>query len=432
MSVDPTPLVERAIPRAVRQIGGALAARGKRTWAVGGSIRDLVRSAIRGTPVPRGGDWDLATDATPEEVIATFRKVIPTGLKHGTVTVLIERERFEVTTLRGEKGYSDGRHPDEVFFTSDLELDLARRDFTVNAIAFDLATNRLEDPFDGRGDLERGLIRAVGDPATRFGEDGLRVLRAARFAATLEMRVEEATERAMGESLDSYRKVSFERVKDEWWKALRAREPSRFLRLARSSGLLSASFPELFPASGDEFRTLLELADATSPDPLRRLALVFSLGLPESERAETARLLLERLRTSHLERDRVLLFLDAERLPESLDEPDLRRYLARLGRDEAESALSFLTARYPTELPELGGTHAFLTVARRQLSGGGALSLGELAVRGNDLVQAGIPPGKAIGETLAHLLDAVLVDPANNERQRLLALATAFGRARGG
>jgi tRNA nucleotidyltransferase (CCA-adding enzyme) len=223
---------------------------------VGGSVRDHIRAGLRGTPAPKSGDWDLATDATPEEVTATFKKVIPTGIKHGTVTVLLDGGSFEVTTLRGERGHSDGRRPDEVFFIDDITLDLARRDFTVNAIAFDLRTGKIVDPYGGLDDLRAGLLRAVGAPIERFNEDGLRVLRAARFAATLEMKIEEETLAAIPETLGSFRLVSAERIRDEVMKALKAREPSRFLLIARETGLLNIIFEGLFesqhPAQFDE------------------------------------------------------------------------------------------------------------------------------------------------------------------------------------
>ena len=156
-----------------------------------------------------------------------FRRVIPTGLKHGTVTVLLDSGPYEVTTLRGETTYTDGRRPDAVYFVDDIKDDLARRDFTINAIAYDVLADRLIDPFDGLRDLEQMLLRAVGDPAARFAEDGLRVLRAARFVATLEVELDPETERAIEPSLASYRKVSAERIRDEWLKSMQARAPSR-------------------------------------------------------------------------------------------------------------------------------------------------------------------------------------------------------------
>src|SRR5690606_37332829 len=157
---------------------------------------------------------------------------------HGTVTVIVRRDAYEVTTLRGEGVYTDGRRPDEVYFVSDIEQDLARRDFTVNAIAYDPLSDRLIDPFGGLRDLRAGLLRAVGDPVARFREDGLRVLRAARFVATLEMELESATAAAVSQALDVFRKVSRERVHDEWCKTMLARRPSLAFEVMRRTGIL--------------------------------------------------------------------------------------------------------------------------------------------------------------------------------------------------
>ena len=194
-----------AIPEPVLEVCRALEARGHRAWVVGGCIRDL----LRGHPV---SDWDLATSALPEEVQRTFARTIPTGIEHGTVTVLHRDEAYEVTTLRGEGAYSDGRRPDQVELGVDIDEDLARRDFTVNAIAYDPLTQETVDPWGGIADLEAGLLRAVGDPRERFGEDGLRVLRAARFAATLGFDLHGDTHAAIPGSLGTFRKVSPERT----------------------------------------------------------------------------------------------------------------------------------------------------------------------------------------------------------------------------
>src|SRR5687768_9284222 len=160
-------------------------------------------------------DWDVATSALPDQVQALFRKTIPTGIQHGTVTVRLQGESIEVTTFRGEGAYTDGRRPDSVSFGVPLDEDLARRDFVINAMAFDPVAGRLHDPFGGRADLEAGRLRAVGDPAERFREDGLRVMRAVRFVATLELALDPATESAIPAGLPSLAKVSQERVREE-------------------------------------------------------------------------------------------------------------------------------------------------------------------------------------------------------------------------
>jgi tRNA nucleotidyltransferase (CCA-adding enzyme) len=202
MLADVATLLPR-IPADVLGVCKRLRERGHRGWVVGGCVRDL----LRGAPAK---DWDIATDARPEEVVASFRRVIPTGIQHGTVTVMVQGTGYEVTTLRGEGAYTDGRRPDSVEFVDDITKDLARRDFTFNAMAIDPIDGRLVDPFDGAKDLEASVVRAVGEAEERFAEDGLRVLRAARFAATLRCSIDGATKRAMASdrALSTFKKVS--------------------------------------------------------------------------------------------------------------------------------------------------------------------------------------------------------------------------------
>src|SRR3954471_20366778 len=200
MSHDIQPLIAK-VPEDVLGICRRLREKGRRGWIVGGCVRDLLRGG-------QAKDWDVATDARPEEVVAFFRKVIPTGIQHGTVTVVLRGVHYEVTTLRGEGAYSDGRRPDKVEFVDDITADLARRDFTFNAMAIDPIDGHLIDPFGGKADLDAKVLRAVGDASERFFEDGLRVLRAARFAATLECTIAPETEQAMGatRSLETLRR----------------------------------------------------------------------------------------------------------------------------------------------------------------------------------------------------------------------------------
>lgn len=233
------PAVRRdQIPDPVMEIVRTLRAAGHRAWVVGGCLRDL----LMGRPI---SDWDVATSALPGEVSRVFKKVIPTGIEHGTVTVLLRGVPYELTTLRGEGAYSDGRRPDEVFFVKDIDEDLARRDFTVNAIAYDPIDDRTIDPFGGLRDMEARVLRAVGDPKERFDEDGLRVLRGARFVATLEFELHEETEKAITASLRTYAKVSKERVRDEWLKTMRAKRSSRAFDVMRRTGILALTCPDL-------------------------------------------------------------------------------------------------------------------------------------------------------------------------------------------
>ncbi|HEV8547940.1 MAG TPA: hypothetical protein VGQ57_02910, partial [Polyangiaceae bacterium] len=239
-----------SIPDPVRNLSARLAEGGFRAWAVGGCIRDELLAAERDEPTRHRNDWDIATSARPEDVMRLFRRVIPTGMKHGTVTVLLDGDSYEVTTLRGETTYTDGRRPDAVYFVDDIKDDLARRDFTINAIAYDVLADRLIDPFDGIADLKQRVLRAVGTPSERFAEDGLRVLRAARFVATLEVELDPATRQAIEPSLASYRKVSAERIRDEWLKTMKARAPSRAFEVMQKHGLLAITAPELVESVG--------------------------------------------------------------------------------------------------------------------------------------------------------------------------------------
>src|SRR6185312_1925266 len=283
------------VPDDVVELCQKLRDAGFEAWLVGGAVRDL----LRGRPAK---DFDVATSAQPAEVTRVFgrKRTIPTGEKHGTVTVLTERagqkEHVEVTTYRGEGAYSDGRRPDDVVFVRTLEEDLKRRDFTMNAIAYDPLAAELADPYGGQRDLEARLIRAVGDPLERFAEDGLRAMRAVRFAAQHEFAIDPATERAIPETIDVFKKVSAERVRDELVKILSSRVPSVGLELMRTTGLLAATIPELLEGVGmhqnkhhkhDVWHHTLAAVDATelSGDPpwlVRFAALLHDVAKPRT------------------------------------------------------------------------------------------------------------------------------------------------------
>ncbi len=447
MSVN-TGHLARAIPDAVRTIGSVLREAGFRSWVVGGSVRDhlLVEVFPEREARPKN-DWDIATDARPEQVQKLFRRVIPTGIQHGTVTVVLSKQNFEVTTLRGETTYSDGRHPDEVYFVSDLNEDLARRDFTVNAIAYDVLADRLFDPFGGIPDLEQLCLRAVGNALERFGEDGLRVLRCARFAATLQMQIAPETQAAMRPSLASYRKVSAERIRDEWLKALKAKKPSRAFEVMRDEGLLEVTAPELFALSElrvegldvDVLTHSLLTVDALAPDPELRLAGLFhALGVTESgeprpvESSQKARDLGTRLRLSNAERERVAALVRHQTLPDVVPEGGaLRRYLRDVTPELLPDVLRLLrahaTAGQSETTDELALLDALEARCKDEMARVPPLSLKELAIGGRDLIaEAGITAGPEVGRTLSALLEVVLDDPAENTRDGLLARARAL------
>jgi tRNA nucleotidyltransferase (CCA-adding enzyme) len=439
-----------AVPRDVLDLCDRLRSHGKRAWIVGGCVRDLLlgRSA---------NDWDVATDARPKELMSIFPRAIPTGIEHGTVTIRQGKHQHEVTTLRGEGTYSDGRRPDWVEFVDDITADLARRDFTVNAIAVDPLDGRLIDPFDGRGDLARRVLRAVGDPKQRFAEDGLRVLRAARFVATLDLTLDPATEAAVRPTLDTYRKVAQERVRDEWLKTMKARMPSSAFEVMRRTGILEVTCPELLDGVGmeqnkwhsyDVWRHVLECLDACAADPVLRVAaLLHDVGKPSTRAwsdqtqdytfydhdrvgAEIAESIVARLRFSNDERARIVSLVRNHvfHYSDTWTDAAVRRWIRRVGPDRVEDlwVLNDADVRakgrdFRPDLEALAGLKAHVA---RVMAEGAVLSTRDLKVNGHDLMrELGIAPGRMIGELLDALLEAVTVDPSTNERDALLVRA---------
>jgi tRNA nucleotidyltransferase (CCA-adding enzyme) len=438
------------LPRAVLEVCERLGSAGYRAWVVGGSVRDsLLDQIFAGAPAEtwRAKDWDLATDATPEQVQPLFRRVIPTGIDHGTVTVLLHGQELELTTLRAERDYRDGRRPEHVDFVRSIEEDLARRDFTVNAIAFEPNTETLVDPFDGVSDLRARRLRAVGEAARRFAEDGLRVLRAARLVATLEFELDPDTARAIAPSLDTYRRVSAERIRDEWNKALLAREPSRAFRVMHEHGMLAITAPELeglaprAPADtegGPQGALVLALSrmDRCAREvELRLAALLRDVHAEPGRSAEMADALLVRLRYSNAER-KLIGHLIRNPLPprhELATEASVRRWLRCIGPELHPAACQLERAR----LLALGAADAELQAveeieqrAAAELAKNPPLSLSALAIDGKRLMSdAGLRPGRQIGVILEALLERVLDDPGENEPERLLAHAKALAAA---
>lgn len=447
-----------AIPAEVKHLCATLQTHGKRGWIVGGCVRDL----LLGKAV---ADWDVATDALPNEVVKFFPKVIPTGIQHGTVTVLLRGKHYEVTTLRGEGAYTDGRRPDSVDFVDDIDADLARRDFTVNAIALDPQTGTVIDPWGGRKDLQARVLRAVGKPLERFNEDGLRVLRAARFVATLEMNLEPETEAAISGALATYRKVSQERVRDEWVKAMKAARPSRAFDVMRRTGILGVSCPELLEGVDceqnkwhqfDVWGHAMACLDACTGDPILRVAaLLHDVGKPRSrafsdktkdwtfydhERigAEMADPICERLRFSNDERARIVSLVRNHLFHYQSEWTDatVRRWLRRVGVDRVEDLYLLNEADVRGKGRDFDADLSALEMLKahvaKVLAAGAALSTKDLRVNGHDLMkELGLAPGRALGDILGLLLEDVIADPAKNEREALLARAREIAAERG-
>ncbi len=459
MQLDTTKL-RQAVPPPVLALCRRLREGGHRSWVVGGCVRDLLL-AHEGTQVRN--DWDIATDALPEQVQKLFRKVIPTGIQHGTVTVLLERVGYEVTTLRGETTYSDGRRPDEVYFVEDIAADLERRDFTVNAIAYDVLEDRLIDPFDGIGDLKRRSLRAVGDAAKRFDEDGLRILRAARFVATLQFELEDETRRAIRPSLDTYRKVSPERIRDEWLKAMGADRPSRAFEIMREHGMLEVTAPELLESVGceqnryhayDVWGHAMSCLDHCAPNPILRMAgLLHDVGKPRSrafsektqdytfyehERigAEMSEPMLARLRFSNDERTHITSLVRHHLIcyDESWSDAAVRRWIRRVTPELLEDLYSLNRAdvlgKGKDASADLDRLKSLQERVARALAEGSAVKVSDLAIGGRELLaDLGMKPGPKIGVILRALLEEVTDDPTRNNPETLLQRAKELAAA---
>ncbi|MFT3921762.1 MAG: CCA tRNA nucleotidyltransferase [Myxococcales bacterium] len=416
------------IPNAVSELCRELEKRGHKAWIVGGCLRDL----LRGRPA---ADWDLATSARPEQVQATFPRVFPTGIQHGTVTVRHRGQNYEVTTLRGEGAYSDGRRPDSVEFVESIEADLARRDFTINAMAYDPVTDSLADPFGGLVDLRAGTIRAVGRAEERFSEDGLRVLRAARFAASLEFELAPDTESAIRPTLETFRKVSPERVREEWLKAFKAQAPSRAFAIMERTGILAITFPALAALPAASWGWALHALDAAPPEPMMRLAALLA---PLWERRELVSEWLLAYRFSNQERERVLrmlsfAFMDTDHLSDA----DVRRLARSIGRE----ALHEVTALHGVVTAARDGEHSGSAAAagrlqerlRTLITDETPLLAKELALGGRDLMQGlGLAPGPQIGRIIEHLMELVLEDPSANTKACLLERARSYAAQQAG
>ncbi len=452
----PTTVLQRAVPDDVRDICRHLRDAGFEGWVVGGRVRDCIMARLSsGHRLEQEGDWDIATNARPEQVQRLFRRVIPTGIEHGTVTVLVNKVGYEVTTFRAEADYRDGRRPGAVAFLDDVTADLARRDFTVNAIAYDPLTDRIVDPFGGIDDIRAELLRAVGKPSERFAEDGLRVLRAARFAATLHFAIEPATEAAIEPSLDSYRKVSAERIRDEWFKAMKATAPSRAFEVMRAHGMLAITAPELMEAVGceqnrhhvyDVWGHTMACMDACPKSPVLRVAgLLHDVGKPRSRElsdktgdytfynheligARMARPMLERLRFSNSERDHIVGLVRHHLICYSDEWSDaaVRRWLRRVTPELAEDLYSLGRADAvgkgqdpESDIASLGRLQQRV---EKLLEQGTAVSVRDLAINGGDLISTvGLQPGPIMGEILRELLEEITDSPERNTRETLLA-----------
>lgn len=435
--------MEITLPKQVKKIIETLEQAGYEAYAVGGCIRDSVLGR-------KSNDWDITTSARPMETKALFRRTVDTGLKHGTVTVLMDGEGYEVTTYRIDGEYEDGRHPKEVLFTSDLVEDLRRRDFTINAMAYN-EKDGMVDAFDGMGDMERRIIRCVGDAGERFTEDALRILRAVRFSAQLGFSIEEKTREAVMRLAGNLAKISAERIQTEMIKLLVSPHPEE-LRTAWETGITAVILPEFDVLMETEQNTphhrytvgehTLHALENVREDKVLRLAVLFhDMGKPQvrtvdetgrdhfkghpvnSERI--AEEVLHRWRLDNDTLNKVKRLVKYHDLRPALNQKSVRRMICRVGEDmfpmllEVQRADILAQSSYGQE-EKLHDLDEVNRIYHEILEECQCLSIKDLAVGGRELIADGMKPGKELGQMLALLLDHVLEEPQHNTKEYLL------------
>lgn len=434
------------MPEKVKYIIETIQAAGFEAYAVGGCVRD---SILGRTP----DDWDITTSAKPEQVKALFRRTLDTGLQHGTVTVMLEKDGFEVTTYRIDGTYEDGRHPKEVTFTSNLEEDLKRRDFTINAMAYNEQVG-LVDIFGGLRDMEQKMIRCVGEPEARFGEDALRIMRAVRFSAQLGYVIENQTKEAIVKLAHTLKQISAERVQVELVKLLVSPNPD-FIQVAYETGITKVILPEFDAAMECQQKTphhcytvgehTIQTLKQVPADKVYRLGmLLHDIGKPETKSVdeggldhfhghpvkgeEMAKGILRRLKFDNDTIYKVSKIVRYHDYGNSFDPnpKNVRKAIYKMGEDifpymfEVRKADILAQSLYQRE-EKLTRLVLWQQCYQEIKESGDCLSLKDLAVTGKDLIEAGIAPGPALGEILTKLLEEVLEDPAKNTKEYLLS-----------
>ena len=432
------------LPDKVKQIINRITEAGYEAYAVGGCIRDSILGRVP-------DDWDITTSATPQQVKQLFRRTIDTGIQHGTVTVMLDREGFEVTTYRIDGKYEDGRHPTEVTFTPNLEEDLKRRDFTINAMAYNEQTG-IVNLFGGIQDIEAGIIRCVGDARARFTEDALRIMRAIRFAAQLGYRIEGETRDAISELAPNLRQISAERIQVELTKLVNSAHPET-MRTVYDTGVAAIILPEFQEimetvqnhphhcySVGEH--TLCAMQQVERKKELRLAMLFHDIGKPQcltvdeegiphfyghaQVSAEIARKILRRLRYDNDTTNTVyklVLYHDSI----GGEEPTrrmVRRAMNKIGEDIfpmlfAVRKADILAQSETSREENLKGLAEWQALYEEILERKECVSLKTLALTGSDLIALGMQPGKALGETLHRMLELVLDHPEYNTREYL-------------
>lgn len=466
------------IPTELQKMNNFFKNKGFEAFLVGGAVRDMIRGK-------EASDWDIATNASPKEVTSIFNKVIPTGIEHGTVTVIFMGHHIEVTTYRTETDYSDGRHPDKVTYAATIEKDLSRRDFTMNALAANLDTGMIVDPFNGQKDIKKKIIRTVGNPLERFSEDGLRPIRAIRFASQLGYAIEKNTLDAISQTIEITKKISIERFRDEFLKIISSDNSLLGLQLLEQTGELAFFIPELTACRNvvqadnrgfHKFDVLDHLfyscngarKNSIEPFIVPLAALFHDIGKPSVRKVETdglgntiytffnhekasskiASQVFDRLKLPKATNKYVCHLIEQHMFHYESNWTDaaIRRFLVRITPSpgllplEVENPLNqTIKDLFDLRIADVTGMTGMPSLLSKGpwsqnllefkdridtiLAQENALGLKNLDITGKDLIANGIPSGKAIGNILQELLETVLEDPRTNKKEQLLQIA---------
>ena len=434
------------LPADVENIISVLESHGHEAYAVGGCVRDCILGKM-----PH--NWDITTSAKPQEVKALFKKTFDTGIEHGTVTVVMHGENYEVTTYRVDGKYEDGRHPKQVTFTASLEEDLKRRDFTINAMAYN-PSQGMVDLFGGMDDLQQGIIRAVGNPTERFSEDALRMLRAVRFAAQLNFTIEEETYRAIADRASTLDRISAERIQVELVKMICSENPGK-IRDAYKTGLTAVFLPEFDVMMETEQNTVHHMytvgehtihamENINSDKDLRLTMLLHDVAKPKcrvcddqghdhfkghpAEGALMARDILQRLKFDNNTIDTVEKLIKSHDERPELSKRNVRRLLVRIGEDSFDKlmqvkmadTLAQSTYQRQEKLDYIEGLKKLYQEIQDE---GQCVSIRDMKINGRDIIAMGVPQSSKIGEIIKQLFDEILEDPSLNNREYLLQRA---------
>lgn len=400
-------LLKISLPKEVKHIIDILTQNGYEAYAVGGCVRDSILGRVP-------GDWDITTSALPQQVKALFRRTIDTGIQHGTVTIMLGKNGYEVTTYRIDGKYEDSRHPESVEFTPNLEEDLKRRDFTINAMAYN-DENGVVDIFGGIDDIRNRIIRCVGNAHDRFTEDALRILRAVRFSAQLGFEIDKATKDAARELAPTLVKISRERIHTELNKLLLSDNPDYF-SVVYELGVMKVIIPELEGVNSGDIDRLKILIKRTKPClPERYAALLSVIG------KDKTRAVLKGLKLDNATISMAVKLVEYLGITPALTEPQMRHYINEVGKEDALRVIDFNLA-FASE-DEYKGYTDMRNICVTVLERGDCTSLKELRITGKLLMNSGFEAGKQLGGLLEELLLEVLDNPALNDTEYLLERA---------